>query len=548
MKRVLILYLVMAMLACATTAIAEYSAVGEYPIVPNPGDVRLTFLVVDHPAILDWATNDFITWMYERTNVAVDFETVSSEGKTEKLNIILAAGEVPDAILGCKLTDDQIMRYAMDEGLFLPLNDLIEEHCVHLKKMFDEYPASKKKATMTDGVIYSLPEINDCFHTYMPQRMWINQVWLDNLGLKVPTTTDELYDVLVAFRDNDANGNGDPNDEIPLSGAMTGWWSQADTNIMNAFCYYPINLIQYENNNNGLFVEDGVVTHSFDNPAFKEGLAFLNKLYSEGLLYSATFNQTLEQLTQLAENPDANLLGCATSGYVMFATMGGERYGEYSEVLPLTGPNGYNNSIADPYVPFYNGDFSISVDCKYPEVAIKWADLCYDEEATLRSYFGPRGVAWDWAQEGDIGLDGKPALYRQLIPWQETEPQSLHLVQQIPDYRSSRIRLGLADDITKDIKSADRLETWLQQVAEAYWAFARPECKLPPMKFTVDEADEMMVARTEVNNLIKESITGFINGTLSIENDYDGFRSDLDAAGLPLLMEYNQRAYDAQWK
>lgn len=548
MKRILTALLALAMLLFATAATAEYSAVGEYPIVPNPGDVEFTFLVVDHPAILDWATNDYITWMYEQTNVKINFETISFQGLQDKLNILLAAGDIPDAVVAMPLTDDQLMRYGMEEGLFMPLNDLIDEHGYYIKEMFEQYPASYKKATMIDGMIYSLPEINDCFHTYTPARMWINEVWLNNLGLEIPTTTDELYDVLVAFRDKDANGNGDPNDEIPFSGCIDNWWSQVDANIMNAFCYYPINLTTIATPNDGLFLENGVVTHSFDNPAFKEGLAYLKKLYDEGLLYSATFNLTRDQLATLVENPDANLVGLSTQGYVNFANLGGERYGEYTAVLPLTGPNGYNNVAADPYVPIYTGFFSISADCKHPEILMKWVDLCYSEEATLRAYFGPLGVAWDWAQEGDIGLDGKPAVYRQLIPWQQTEPQSLHLAQRIPDFRSSRIRLGMADDTTKSIKSADRLETWLQQVAEAYWEYARPECKLPPLKYTVEEADAMVIARTEVDKLIKQSITGFINGTLSIEDDYAKFRGDLDAAGLPLLMEYTQKAYDTQWK
>ena len=52
-------------------------------------------------------------------------------------------------------------------------------------------------------------------------KIWINQTWLDNLGLDVPTTTEELYTVLKAFKENDPNGNG-IQDEYPLVGG-TGW-------------------------------------------------------------------------------------------------------------------------------------------------------------------------------------------------------------------------------------------------------------------------------------------------------------------------------------
>ena len=47
--------------------------------------------------------------------------------------------------------------------------------------------------------------------------------------MKMPTTWDELYDVLVAFKEKDANGNGDPNDEIPMDwpGGIGGYFNAA---------------------------------------------------------------------------------------------------------------------------------------------------------------------------------------------------------------------------------------------------------------------------------------------------------------------------------
>ena len=53
----------------------------------------------------------------------------------------------------------------------------------------------------------------------------------------MPTTTDELRTVLEAFRDQDANGNGDPNDEIPYSGLINYWRSRPGAFVMNAFIY-----------------------------------------------------------------------------------------------------------------------------------------------------------------------------------------------------------------------------------------------------------------------------------------------------------------------
>ncbi len=77
----------------------------------------------------------------------------------------------------------------------------------------------KDLITAPDGNIYALPQVNECYHCMYQQRMWIYKPWLDKLGLKMPTTTDEFYEVLKAFKTKDPNGNGKA-DEIPLSGSI----------------------------------------------------------------------------------------------------------------------------------------------------------------------------------------------------------------------------------------------------------------------------------------------------------------------------------------
>ncbi|MFS6554331.1 hypothetical protein VPJ68_02290, partial [Parabacteroides distasonis] len=102
-------------------------------------------------------------------------------------------------------------------GILIPLNDLIAEHAPNIQALFKKYPALEAMCTSSDGNIYALAgwwgDIND----YVPDYLYIRQDWLDNLGLEMPHTIDELYDVLTAFKEQDANGNGDPSDEIPLA-------------------------------------------------------------------------------------------------------------------------------------------------------------------------------------------------------------------------------------------------------------------------------------------------------------------------------------------
>lgn len=127
--------------------------------------------------------------------------------------------------------------------------------------------------TSSDGNIYALAgwwgDIND----YVPDYLYIRQDWLDNLGLEMPETVDELYDVLVAFKEQDANGNGNPDDEIPM----------ATKNGIKQL-YYLMTGFGYDTNSLWYTDDNGEVHYAAVEDQYKDMLAFLNKCYSEGLI------------------------------------------------------------------------------------------------------------------------------------------------------------------------------------------------------------------------------------------------------------------------
>ena len=152
----------------------------------------------------------------------------------QKLNLVLASGELPDVIINFGIPLDQQQTLA-DQGLIIPVDDLIAKYGDEFAKVLEDMPQIKEVYSLSDGKMYSLPHINECYHCTLSQKAWIYKPWLDKLGLEVPTTTDELYTVLKAFKEKDPNGNGKA-DEIPWSGAQTGsWHAEIDQFIMNAF-------------------------------------------------------------------------------------------------------------------------------------------------------------------------------------------------------------------------------------------------------------------------------------------------------------------------
>ncbi len=284
---------------------SNLTAPGTFPIVNEK--VTLNIMVGAIATVENYETNEFTKWLEDKTNVHINWEIVPANSIPERLNLMFASGDYPDVLLNMRVSPQQQSIYG-SQGVLVPLNNLIEKYGVNTQQVFNQLPNVKELITSTDGNIYALPQIEQCYHCSFVQRMWIYKPWLDTLNLSVPTTTDEFYKVLKAFKENDPNGNGIA-DEVPLSGALTGWNSNIDGFLMNSFIYNG-----KINNPNRMYLEKGKVVVPYNKPEWKEGLKYLHKLYAEGLLAPESFTQDRDQLTRLGENPDAPILGAVASG------------------------------------------------------------------------------------------------------------------------------------------------------------------------------------------------------------------------------------------
>ena len=91
----------------------------------------------------------------------------------------------------------------------------------------------------------------------------------------------------------------------------------------------------------GFYRDGDTIKTMVNSNKYKEALKYLSKLYTEGLVYPASFSQNSDQLTQLVEGPEQPIVGVVAGGYGgMFSIVGGERYRNYKAMSPLKGPEG----------------------------------------------------------------------------------------------------------------------------------------------------------------------------------------------------------------
>src|SRR5699024_2571443 len=170
----------------------------------------------------EWEDMPLLQEYSEKTNIYFKYNTPPVDDFGTNLNLAFSSGDVADIIYGAgtdNLTPGMEVDYG-SQGILLPLEDLIDEYAPNIKNLFEERPDIEKSITTVDGHIYSLPHVSlDHRARWAQGPIWYNGKWLDALGVdELPKTIDEFYDLLVRFRDEDPNGNGEA-DEIPLSSA-----------------------------------------------------------------------------------------------------------------------------------------------------------------------------------------------------------------------------------------------------------------------------------------------------------------------------------------
>lgn len=510
-----------------------------FPLAAETQTLRV--LVPSSATVQDFATNEFTAWLEERTNVHIEWEVVPSDDADTALNLRLASGDYPEVLLNF-YPSPTVQQIYGQQGSFLPLNDLIEQHGVYTKRAFEQYPLARVASTATDGNIYSLPQVNDCFHCSMSQKLWINKDFLDTLGLEMPTTTEEYAEVLRAIKANDPNGNGNA-DELPLTGSFESWHGQLDHFFMNSFTYHPGNELR-------LIVVDGKVTPAYTQDAWRDGIAYLTGLFAEGLIDPEIFTRDVDQIRRIGDGNGGSdaLIGSVPAGWFgEFTSYSPEARGlwtQYTSVPPLQGPGGVRYAGFNPFAAASVGSFIITDKCQNPELAFKWADSLGEIEATTRSIHGVKDRDWAWANEGELGINGEQAIWKSITNIANVPSQNAHWSQAGPSYRSNAYRLGEA-------VPADEAEFHIEvilynQTKENYEPYKQPaEMSLPPLYFSEAQAQLVSELTPTITAYVDETFARAVTGQIDIAAEWENYLASLEAMGLSQFVQAHQEVYDA---
>ncbi|PLR67538.1 ABC transporter substrate-binding protein [Bacillus sp. UMB0893] len=463
----------------------------------------------------------------EKTGVHIDWKNYTNDSFVEKRNLAIASGDLPDAILDAGYSDYDLLKLAKDEAI-VPVEELIEKYMPNLQKVLEDAPEYKAMMTAPDGHIYSFPWIEELgsgkesIHS-VDTFPWINVEWLNKLGLKMPTTTEELKEVLIAFKTQDPNGNGKA-DEIPMS-FITNHGGEDLSFLFGSFGLG-------DNWDHTVVSNDGKVTFTAAEDGYKEAITFFNELHKEGLIDIEAFEQDWN--TYLAKGKDERYGLYFTWDKANITGMNDK----YDLMKPLAGPDGHVNVARTNGMGFDRGRMVITSANQNLELTAKWIDQLYDPLQSVQNNWGTYG---DKKQQNIFEFDEAAGMLKHL-PLEGAAPVELRQKTNIGG------PLAILDEYYGKVTTKPDDAAWrLNLMKDVMVPHMTAENIYPKVFFSIEELDKLSTIETDlfayVNRKKAEWVT---NG--KAEAEWDEYLKELDRLGLEEWLEIKQTGFERNQK
>lgn len=450
------------------------------------------------------------TAIEEKSGFNMDIEAIEETNYGDIMNTRLAAGlNLPDIMF----TGYSDSLKPAQNGLYLPVNDLIEDYAPNLKNvLYGEYDVVRRQNIAPDGKLYWIPGIS--LQTYQGNiipsvhGVGIRKDWLDKCSLAVPTTTEEFYQALKAFQENDCNGNG-KKDEVFVS-----WFGFQD--VMLAWFGIPQASIT--------IAEDGKAKYIWNYENAYAYAEYMRKLYQEKLLDQQIFNVTGENiLKRVTVNRAAAI--CYWADCSGFDAQTGDPNAEYVTMPPLRTDIGTAGAMKMNATGKTGANFAITKACNTDEKkinAIKFMDWFYSQEAQDMVIWGVEGVHCVKNEDGTYSEhpdfvarqeNNATSEYDDVFDWVPCLP-----FMRVQDWETSNLKNANNQKALDRAQEVLTISLWEESV------FATTEVALP-----TDEEEKLGTQyANEMGTYAIEMMTKFINGREDLnKTTWDAFQHKL---------------------
>ena len=511
----------------------------------KPKTDKLTVGIQIRANLEDLEDNDLTKYLKETTGYDLEFVTFSTAASEwrSQVNTMIASGEpLPDIMFGFGWNEDERYTYGKDGYLvdLLPYmeGDMYKEYRARMAELYGEdyFEEMLGYLKSPDGAVYGLPNVAFTETSGVTTSAWINQKWLDNLGLEMPTNWDELVNVLRAFKTQDPNGNGKA-DEIPAIGKVeaattTTGGSSRDLPqwLMNNFVY--IDDSKFFNS------EDGELYFPYITDEYREGLKGLKGLVDEGLLSTLcwTMAQNSELNAIVGPASEEAIVGVFSGGITSINAENPVMY-EYEPLIP------FNYAPMIPQIP--NAYIYITESCQDVEAALELLLAMTTEDGSMRIRYGVEGRDWQWEEDDTEAGKGVRTLNNwssgsHSVQWGVQYGMLLRYHSQNTPYHGIRNPEKVWNNTATDKSNA---------YSAAYTAVAEannPDEIVNKLIYTTEESEAIGNIKMEVLTFAKEARAKFATGVYDVNDDatWQWYIDTLNDMGLQTYLEQSQSAWD----
>ncbi|HVC83100.1 MAG TPA: hypothetical protein VNL35_21640 [Chloroflexota bacterium] len=483
--------------------------------------------------IVNMDTNWFTKYAEKTFNMNIKWILAPNDPGT-KQSLLLASGDYPAVFWSGGFTPAQELKYGQ-QGVLVPLNKYIQEYAPNLVQAMKTTPGMAQVMTAPDGNMYGIPQINYCWHCAWAAKYWINTRWLKELNLKMPSTPDELFNVLMAFKNHPPAG---VKNVIPLdAGGPNGgaWHANLATFLMNAFIY--------DDETDFFTIQNGKVVFAPTQAGWKAGLTYIHKLYTNGLFSSEALTQNSTQYYGQVQQGRVGVFAEGGSNDAINYGQAGSDWQYWKTIPPLKGANGQSQAAF-----FGNGEsnvvFAITNKATPDQIKaiMQLVNFVYTVRGTTMLDFGPQGKYWTPAKPGELGLTGHQALIN--VDWNTfysgSARQNWGWDQQGPYDQSKAWRDGgVAIPATSPGGSA----TMLQQETVKNYAGHQPRYVFPASVWIQpSQVQQYSMLQTNINTFVNQWTDQFIVGTKDLNTDWNAYVQGVNSLGLSQYLQMSQSA------
>lgn len=499
----------------ASSSQAESQSQAEEFSYPMDGSVTLTVNMepYDLKDVPDYARdNYYFERLQEETGVKLELIGAASApyDTTQEFLLLLASGEYPDMFICNWVSFPGGPTVAMSDGYIQPL-DNYAQWLPNLNQYLADNPDIDRMIRTDNGELYSAPWLRQ-EGTDVETGLVVRKDWLDQVNLEVPTTIDEMHDVLAAFKNMGV--------ATPLTFELRWLWLETASASLSS----PFNVVY------PFFVENGTVKFGPLEEGYKEFVSTMASWYSEGLLDTDIASVDKSTVQAKFANGEAGV-SIQQSGNVHNCVKVLSEASDAYEVVAV--PSLVKNKGDKPgfshYRLTFDGGFALtmSTQTKHPEEVCRFMDYLFSKEGAYLSNYGTEGVSYEADAQGNFVkfLDAVEA-----APNGDSPSTARNYFARYANWPHRGERMDYYDpDYIKVVK-----DTWKAEM-ETH--------AMPPITHTLEENTVIAAKYSTLDTYCRESITKFILGTTPM-GDWDKFIEEIKKLGVEEILALKQAAYD----